>query len=66
MWKQPDYRSDATQCDLCLADGRTRPQHGVLEVESNGVSPAPAGEAAVMVNGPPASAENTACKTAIP
>ena len=45
--------SDATQCDLCLADGRTRPQHAVLEVESSGVTLRPLDGAAVMVNGDP-------------
>ena len=49
--------SDATQCDLCLADGRTRPQHAVLEVESNGVTLRPLDEAAVMVNGDPIGGE---------
>ena len=50
--------SDAAQCDLCLADGRTRPQHAVLEVESNGVTLRPLDEAAVMVNGDPIGGEN--------
>ena len=49
--------SDATQCDLCLADGRTRPQHAVLEVESSGVTLRPLDEAAVMVNGDPIGGE---------
>lgn len=49
--------SDATQCDLCLADGRTRPQHAVLEVESNGVTLRPLEGAAVMVNGDPIGGE---------
>ena len=49
--------SDAAQCDLCLADGRTRPQHAVLEVESNGVTLRPLDEAAVMVNGDPIGGE---------
>ena len=49
--------SDAAQCDLCLADGRTRPQHAVLEVESNGVTLRPLDGAAVMVNGDPIGGE---------
>lgn len=49
--------SDATQCDLCLADGRTRPQHAVLEVESSGVTLRPLEGAAVMVNGDPIGGE---------
>lgn len=49
--------SDAAQCDLCLADGRTRPQHAVLEVESNGVTLRPLEGAAVMVNGDPIGGE---------
>ena len=49
--------SDATQCDLCLADGRTRPQHAVLEVESSGVTLRPLDGAAVMVNGDPIGGE---------
>ena len=49
--------SDAAQCDLCLADGRTRPQHAVLEVESTGVTLRPLDGAAVMVNGDPIGGE---------
>ena len=49
--------SDAAQCDLCLADGRTRPQHAVLEVEPTGVTLRPLDGAAVMVNGDPIGGE---------
>ena len=44
-------------CMPLLGDTECRPQHAVLEVESNGVTLRPLDEAAVMVNGDPIGGE---------